>query len=235
MNWPDSRTASNRLRSSSLSGAYCAWTSTSGMFGTAVNPSPSPGNARHSPERLRSGAGGVLSRARISLIRALPASFPRLLLARPDWGGITGRGAGPSPVAPDSGHDEQENRPGDDVLRVPEAVVEVLPLGAGRPAGARERERPDHGAGDRQQRVAAERHAEDAGRDRDERPHDRGHPAERDRPVTEAVEPRLGPMQSVRRDVQPASAPLDERPSAVVADPPASDRAQDVAERPGGA
>ena len=60
------------------------------------------------------------------------------------------------------------------------------------------------------------------------------HPADRDRPVAEAVEPRLGPIQGVRRHVQPASAPLDEWPAAVVADPPAGDRAEDVAERAGG-
>ena len=118
------------------------------------------------PATARNGCGdgaGLRPQSGTYLIDTCLASFPCLLLARPDWGSITGRGAGPSPMTPDSGRDEQEDRAGDDVFRVPEAVVEVPHLGAGRPTCARERERPDDRAGDRQQRAATEHRKTPAG------------------------------------------------------------------------
>src|SRR3712207_6444274 len=137
MNCDESSTSSNRLRSSSTSGEYCAATSTSGIFGTARHPSPSP-------------------------------------------------------VTDHTGHDRHENRASNDVLGVPELVVELLPVRAERPADRRERERPRNRARGRQQRVPPEWHAEDTSGYRDERADDRGHATDRNGPVAPAVEPPLG-------------------------------------------
>src|SRR5215210_1891242 len=153
MNWPDSRTDSNRFFSSSASGAYCAWTSTSGIFGTAVKC----------------------------------------------------RGA---PVANYSPHDRSQDRRRDHVFGVAERVVELLPARAEGPACAGEREGPRQRARDRQQRVAAKRHPEDAGRDRDEGADNGRDATDRDAPIAEPLEPRLGFVERVRRDVQPDTAAL---------------------------
>src|SRR5918992_5466467 len=168
MNSDDSRTASNRLRSSSVSGPYCAATSTSGIFGTA--------------------------------------SHPR-------------RAA----MTPDPGNDHEHDRCGDDVFGVPEAVVEVLPARSGGPADPGERERPGDGPRDREQRVAAQRHAEDAGLDGDEGADHGCHPADCDRVVAEALEPALAAVERVRRHVEPAAVTLEVRPSGVVPVPPPGD------------
>src|SRR4051812_11981327 len=89
---------------------------------------------------------------------------------------------------------------GDDcVLDVAEAVVEVLVAAPGSPARAGERERPDRRAERRQRDIAPELHAEDAGRNRDERPRERCHAAEQHGPVAPAVEPPLGPVELVTR------------------------------------
>src|SRR4051794_41486837 len=69
-----------------------------------------------------------------------------------------------------------------------EGVVKALVVAAEGPADARESERPRRRARDRQQRVAAERHPEDAGRDRDERPDDGRHPAEQHGSIVVALE-----------------------------------------------
>src|SRR6476619_4059113 len=61
-------------------------------------------------------------------------------------------------------NEESENR----VIDEAEAVVEVVPVAPDRPADAGQREAPDCRAGERQHGVAAERHAEDTGRDRAE-------------------------------------------------------------------
>src|SRR5215218_8715489 len=174
MNVEDSRTAANRSRSSSISGAYCALTSTSGIFGTAAQSS------------------------------------------------------GP-PMTDYCGNDDQHDRRDDDVFCVAELVVEVLPLRAKSPADAGEREAPDRRAGDREQRVAPQRHPHYARRDRDERANDRRDTADRDREVAEAVEPALRAVEVLRRQVQEPAAALDQRPPAVEADPPAENRADDVA------
>ena len=104
-------------------------------------------------------------------------------------------------------HDRRDDR----VVDVVEGVVEVLPLAAERPADPGEGEAPDRGAQQRQQRVAAERRLEDAGRDRHERADDRSEPAEEDRPVVPAVEPALRPVELRLVQVQPAPVALEER------------------------
>src|SRR3954454_11502107 len=119
MKTPDSSTSSRRRRSSSRSGAYCAFTSTCGIAATrarilACLQPPAPHEARHDPER--------------------------------------------------SDDDEDEH----DDVDVVERPVEPVPVRADRPADAGEGEAPEGRADERQQRVAREPVAEDAGRDRDE-------------------------------------------------------------------
>ena len=119
---------------------------------TAPGRQPAGSSARQSilaphpamPATARNGCGTaqgcVLSRARISLMRALLASFPCLLLARPDWGSPLHRARGWPPASMTQIRLRwAEDRPGDDVFREPE-LVEVLPL-QGRPPGLRPRTR----------------------------------------------------------------------------------------------
>ena len=79
----------------------------------------------------------------------------------------------------------------------------------------------------------AERALERAGRDRDERPDERREAAEEHRGAAVAVEPALGAVERLGRDVQPPPVAVEERPSAAAADRPADERAGEVAERPG--
>ena len=83
------------------------------------------------------------------------------------------------------------------------------------------------------ERVAAERHAEDAGRDRDEGANDR-----RTRPSNTAQSPQRSNQRSARSsrsgvEVEPAPVALEQRPAAVVADRPADERADRVPDRAG--
>src|SRR6266545_2290356 len=119
------------------------------------------------------------------------------------------------------------------VLDETEVVVEVLVAPSGAPADAGEGKGPDCRADGRQQDIAPEGHSEDAGRNRDERPDDRGHPADQHRQVVPAVEPALRPIELVARKVKPASTPFEPRPPPAQADGPSDNRSDHVPDRPG--
>ena len=127
--------------------------------------------------------------------------------------------------------DAGDERHDDRVVDVAECFVEVLPLRAERPAGAREREAPDRRADERQDGVPSDRRPEEARGNRDERPDDRRDAAEEDGPVLPAVEPPLGAVEPCLAEVQPAAVALQERAAAAHADPPAEQRADRVADR----
>src|SRR4051812_24623719 len=127
--------------------------------------------------------------------------------------------------------DADENSCNDHYFDVPELLVETLVARAERPADAREREAPDRRTDQRQNRVAPERDAEDPRRDRHERAHDRSDAADEHGPVVVAVEPRLGAPELLWPQVEPAAVAVEQRAAAVEADPPADDRADEVAER----
>src|SRR5689334_1260470 len=100
-------------------------------------------------------------------------------------------------------------------------------------ADAREAEGPDRRADERQRRVRHERHLEDAGGDRDERPDDWRQAADENAGVPPALEPLLGAHEVLGRDVQPPAPALEIRTAAAHPDPPADDGADEVAERSG--
>src|SRR6188472_1757144 len=151
MNRPDSSTAENRSSSSGMSGAYCALTSTSGIWSVT----------RASVASLAgSSAGrGLLGDAAFSLLH----------------------------VAPSEPSDTRNDGPSDEVVGVPERVVEVLPVRACDVARAREREAPDGGAGERQDGVADERHLHHTRRNGDEGPDDGREAPEEHGPVLPAL------------------------------------------------
>src|SRR5580765_4763978 len=129
--------------------------------------------------------------------------------------------------------DQDQNSCNDGDFHEAELVVEALVARAERPADGREPEAPDRRADQRQHDVARERDAEDAGGDRHERANDRRHTSDEHRPVLVAVEPRLCAAELPRAEVDPAAVAVEQRPAAVVADPPADDRAGEIAERAG--
>src|SRR5581483_9507261 len=136
MNAPDSSTSLKRASSCARSGAYCAWTSTSGIFCTAGHSSCASASVQEVAQQRR-----------------------------------------------DAGRDR--------VLDVLEAVIEPLVAAAEAVAGPGDRERPDRGPDQRQQRVRREGHLEDAGGDRDEGADDRRHAADEHAQVSPAAEPLL--------------------------------------------
>src|SRR6478672_5761544 len=147
-------------------------------------------------------------------------------------GGTVGKSRGTYLSVDPKGQEHQDY--GDKgVLDVAEVVVEALVAPAGRPADARERERPDGRADRRQDRVAPEGHLEDPCRDRDERADHRRDPSDQDREVVPAVEPALGPLELVVAEVEPPSAVLEEGPPPVDPDRPTGDSAGQVTERSG--
>ena len=79
-----------------------------------------------------------------------------------------------------------------------ERAVEALVVASERPPDPGDPEGPDGRAGDGQQRVAAERHAEEARRNRDERADDRDDAPEQDGHVVVAIEPALGTLEPLR-------------------------------------
>src|SRR5919108_2616999 len=101
MNSPDSRTASNLRRSSSISGAYCALTSTSGI-GTAIKRTRAPatdqeiGHSEHDRSRDRV----------VDVVEVLVERLP----ARPE--GVANAGEGD---APERRADEREDRVADEL------------------------------------------------------------------------------------------------------------------------
>src|SRR6185436_17441196 len=146
--------------------------------------------------------------------------------------GCTTRQSRGPPAVPEIGGAEDE-QPEHGVVHVVERVVEALPVRAERPPDAGEPEAPDGRAGNRQERVAAERHLEHPGRDRDERPKHRRDAAEGHDPVAPALERPLGSLELLRTEVEPAAVALDEGTAAVAPDRPAGDRAEDVPDRAG--
>src|SRR3954465_614157 len=114
-----------------------------------------------------------------------------------------------------------------------EGVVKTLVVAAEGVTGAGQREGPDRRPERRQPEIRPERHAEDAGRNRDERAHDRRDPAEQDGPAVVPVEPALRPAEALGPEGQQPPMALRERPPAGAADPPADHRAEQVAQRPG--
>src|SRR6476646_3261245 len=148
MNSPYSRTSRKRASSRGWSGAYCEWTSTSGIV-TAGHFS----GGRQSIDEIRR---------------------------------------------------QDENACQDSVFDVVEAVVEALVARAEPVAGAGDRKRPDRRADEGEEAVRNEAHPEDAGRDRDERAHERRQPADEHPDVPEAVEPALGALQALGAEVEQA-------------------------------
>src|SRR5205823_3238854 len=110
----------------------------------------------------------------------------------------------------------------DDHVDVVERVMEMLVALAHCPADRGEREAPQGRARDRQERVAPERHPEDPGRNRDEGPHDRGHPPEQHGPIVPAVEPALRPLETLGAEVEEPPVPLSQWPAPVHPDCPAA-------------
>src|SRR5579862_9120240 len=108
-------------------------------------------------------------------------------------------------------------------------VFEVVPglrVGrAERPTAAREAEAEGAAAEEREREELPEGHADDPGRDGDERARERRRQADGNGPVVEAVETALSARELRLGDV--------EELNAGVADPPADRRTDDVAERPG--
>src|SRR5215210_8850037 len=123
----------------------------------------------------------------------------------------------PASADQEIGNERDEDR-GDRVVDVVELLVERLPARAERPADARERETPDRRPQKREDGVAPEGEAEDAGGNRDEGARDGRDPPDEDGRVAPPVEPVLGAREPMRRQVQPAAAALQERAAAVPAD-----------------
>src|SRR5688572_30599987 len=106
-----------------------------------------------------------------SAMRLLISSSRGAYCARTSTSGVCGTASQSTrpPTAdqkPDPAANEQRE---DGVVDVVEVVVEALPVAPDGPADPGEGEAPGGRADERQHGVAAERHVEDAGRDRDER------------------------------------------------------------------
>ena len=90
---------------------------------------------------------------------------------------------------------------------------------------------------EREHAEAPERHARDAGGQRDERAHDRQHPGEEDGGVAVALEPAVGPLEVLLLDVQLLAVLLEQVDAPVVADrvgDPGADEVRDRAHGDGG-
>src|SRR4051794_34211115 len=177
----------------------------------------------------------VVPESRISANASFSCGMSGAYCALTSTSGIRGtplQSIGPS-SAQDQVGDADENSCNDHDFGVTELVVEALVARAERPADAREREAPDRRADQRQDDVATERDAEDPRWNRYERAHDRSDAADEHGPVVVAVEPRLCAPELLGAEVEPAAVTVEQRPAAVDADPPAEDRADEVAERSG--
>src|SRR5262249_29613640 len=174
-NRPSSSTSAKACWSSGISGAYCALTSTSGIFGTP----------RHGRRAL---------------------SIPQKRQAH--------------------NHERDE---GDAHVR--QRVVELVVVRAERPAAGGEAEAEDRAAEERLRDEAGERLGQDPGGEGDERADHRSGEAERNGDAIEAVEPSLGALDPLRRDVQPFAVALEQGSSAVPADRPAADRTDRIPDR----
>ncbi len=106
-------------------------------------------------------------------------------------------------------------------LHIPPVVMDRAVAGTGGPTNAGERECPNRGADQREQRVRDKPHLEDAGGDGDKRADERRDPAEEDAGLSPAFEPVLGNGETFRREVEPATVILEQRaaPAASMAQP----------------
>ena len=121
----------------------------------------------------------------------------------------------------DGRHERRARHDDDEDVDVAERVVDAVVAAPERPPGRGEAEAPDRRSGERQPGVLAEREAQRAGRDRDERAHERGDAPEEYRPAPVAIEPGLSPIKVQVRSGVPQGA----------SDPPPHDRTGEVAER----
>src|SRR5688572_11153517 len=104
--------------------------------------------------------------------------------------GRTARKSRSSPAQNQIGHDRHDS--GDHrVIHKAEVMVERLVAFPKAPADTGERKTPDRRPDQRQDRVAPERHAEDAGRNGVERPNDGSQPPHQNREVAPTLEPAL--------------------------------------------
>src|SRR5262245_59680692 len=129
--------------------------------------------------------------------------------------GIIGTGAPPEDMSVQEPGRAEANSGDDSVIHPTEILVYPSVAGSDTPADAREGECPDRGTDEREQGVPAEGRAEDAGGDRDERADQRRHPPEEHGSVAAALEPVLGAVEVLGRQVEPPTAVLDQRPAAV--------------------
>src|SRR5215469_68229 len=119
----------------------------------------------------------------------------------------------------------------DRVLDVTEVVLEALVARAEAVADADEGERPDRRPDERQAEEQRERHLEQPGRDRDERADDGQERPDQDTRLAPTPEPRVGPVEPFRRDVEPTAVALEQLAAAPASDQPADDAAEEIAER----
>src|SRR5438874_4750925 len=135
----------------------------------------------------------------------------------------------PSPV-------HQIRQPDDDachdrVLDVAEVVLEVVVALAERVTDAHEGERPDGRAEESQAEELRERHLEQPRWNRYERAEDgRDRPDQHTGPAP-APEPRVRPVEPIRRDVEPAAVALEQLAATPAADQPAGEAAEEVPDR----
>src|SRR3954453_20330618 len=109
-------------------------------------------------------------------------------------------------------------------LHPPEVEVQRCPVRSQRPAGRREHHAPDRVADQREHVVTGKRALEDAGGDRDERPCDGRHAPDEHGPCIPPLEPLLGAVELLGRQMEPPPAALEEGTTSPDADPPAEDR-----------
>src|SRR4051794_23921445 len=126
--------------------------------------------------------------------------------------------------------DRREDREHDGDLDEAEVVVQRVPVPPERPAGAREHEAPDRVADQREHVVAGKRALENTGRDRHEGAGHGRDTTDEHGPRVPALEPSLGALELLRRQVEPPATALEERTAAALADPPADVGADLVAD-----
>src|SRR5215207_10658595 len=159
-----------------------------------------------------------------SAMRLFISSSRGAYCARTSTSGVCGTASQSTrPPTPDQEPDPARHKQTENgVIHVMEVLVEGFPVAPDGPADAREREAPGGGADEGEHRVPAERHAEDAGRDGDERTRHGRNPADQRGGVAPAVEPALRLLEPLRPQVQPAPVSVEIRPAAVHADRPAA-------------
>lgn len=112
----------------------------------------------------------------------------------------------------DEGHDGHHDHGDHDVLERPGVLLDLVPPLAEPVAGDDEDRVPDQTAGGGQAQERDDTHALETGRDRDQAPEDRNHPAEEHGLATVPGEPRLGAVDVLQLD---QGEPVDDRTEAV--------------------